>query len=352
MIVSKKHSYAPSLLTAAVILTAAVWAYPHDAAISSALQSFARQAGKFSAIRELLELFRPFGQGDVIVVIAVGIGLCGSRRRALHILLALAVMSALIWPVKMAVGRERPAFKNTQSFPSGDAATAAAFVTPLAGQSPWMTSAAVLVTGGVAAERTYYGRHYPTDVAAGACFGILASAIAMALLRRWRRCPDRRWFAIAGILIVSVLSVTALRAHGAPYLFSVLRIWGPLGGLLALARLMPVWTRRRRIVASSARPAPATGGFLFSAVLAITAGGGCALVCVPWLMPFFGVRIPLVAMGLIALVMARTLWTSRRRNRPEVITPMAVAGAVCIILTIGLSLLPAIHACKANLLTF
>ncbi|MEI6563877.1 MAG: phosphatase PAP2 family protein [bacterium] len=351
MTTSKKNIYAPYLLVTVLALAIATLVYPHDASIFRALQSFSSWAGKFHLIREILELFRPFGQGDVILLIAAGIGLCGARRRALHIMLALAVMAILIWPIKIGVGRERPAFKNFQSFPSGDAATATAFVTPLASLSPWMLPAAALVTGGVAMERMYYGRHYASDVLTGAGLGVLSGAIAMAILRRWRWRPPRSWFAMAGLLIVSVALISLLRTRGAPYLLNVLRIWGPLGAFLILTRLIPVWARKRRAFTQLPRQALSAGttGTRWALITCIT--GNCVLILTPWFMPIFGLRIPLAVIGLISLFMGHTLLRLRRKC-PEAITAIALAGATCVVLSAWISLLPAIHAYRASALTF
>ena len=69
-------------------------------------------------------------------------------------------------------------------------------------------------------------------------------------------------------------------------------------------------------------------------------------------MPIFGVRIPLMAIGLIVLLTTRTVWTLHGRNRPEAVTAIAIAGVTCTILTIGGSLLPAIRAYQTSTLIF
>jgi len=344
MSVLRKHVYLPYLLVTMTLLAAAVFIYPHDSAIFRTFQVFSNRAGKFHVVREILEMFRPFGQGDVVLLIAVGIGLCGSRRRALHILLALAVMSILIWPVKVGVGRERPAFKNYQSFPSGDAATAAAFVTPLATISPWMLPAAALITGGVASERVYYGRHYASDVLTGAAFGVLSGALALVILRRWRWVPSRRWFAAAGILILTFALATLFRPHGPSYLLDVLRIWGPLGGFLILARLIPVGQRTCKTSFA--------GGVGFRMLLASGFIAGCVMVIIPWFLPLFGLRIPLVAIGLIILSMVRTLGRLPCRKQQKTVLAVTVSGIACVMLAIGTALLPALVAFRASVLTF
>ncbi|MEI6787453.1 MAG: phosphatase PAP2 family protein [bacterium] len=341
------------LLTVALVLVVAVFVFPHDAQIYRAMQTFSGRAGKFHVIREILEMFRPFGQADVILVIAAGMGLCGARRRALHIMLALAVMSLLIWPVKVGVGRERPAFKNFQSFPSGDVATAAAFVTPLVGLSSWMAPAAAFVTGGVALERVYYGRHYASDALAGAGFGVLSAVMVMAILRRWRWRPKRYWFALAGLsLMATLLIASLLRSRGAPYLFDVLRVWGPFGAFLISARLIPGLIRKRRMKTGLPLRQTSSGGVRFQMLLVASIAGGFMLLVTPWFMSVFGLRLPLMAMGLIALAMARSVWRLNRNKRGEAIPAMVIMSLVCMLLSTGLALIPAFLAYRDSVLTF
>jgi len=352
MTVSTHQSYRPYLLATLALMAAATLVFPHDTGIFQTLQSVSKKAGKFHLIREILELFRPFGQGDVILMIAVGMGLCGARRRALHIMIALAVMSLLIWPIKIGVGRERPAFRNAQSFPSGDAATAAAFATPFAGLSPWMASAGVLMTGGVAAERIFYGRHYASDVLTGAALGVLSGAMALAILRRWRWRPSRRLYAILGVLILAPSLVALFCPRGPPYLITVLRTWGPFGLFLILTRLAPVWTRKRRTAAPHPPCLSAAGRTGLWLMIVSGAAGGGVLMVAPLFYPLFGLRISFFVIGLIILSMAHALWSLDRRKRHEAISTTIISGIACLILALGFSLLPAIYAFRASILTF
>ena len=245
MVSPKKHLYVGFLLTAAVLLAAAVVIYPFDSSIYHVLRSFSHRAGKIHVVQEILNLFRPFGKCDVVILIAACLGLAGARRQAAHIILALLVMTVLIWPFKIGVGRERPNFTNTHSFPSGDAAAAAVFCVPLMTASPWTAPLAAVITGGVAVGRVYDGRHYPSDVLAGAAFGLLASAIAMAILRRWPWRPPRRWFLVAGFIMLGLSILNLAWARAMPFVLDFLRVWGPLGLFLLIARLLPAWRRKK-----------------------------------------------------------------------------------------------------------
>ncbi|NED00934.1 phosphatase PAP2 family protein [Streptomyces sp. SID6648] len=123
---------------------------------------------------------------------AAGIAALGSsarsRRAALRGVASLAVASAAINTVgKGAVRRERPIadlvpvvrqLKRqpvTTSFPSGHAASAAAFATGVALESKGWGAVVAPVAAAVAASRVYTGVHYPSDVLAGAALGIGAA---------------------------------------------------------------------------------------------------------------------------------------------------------------------------------
>lgn len=240
-----KMRYAPYLLGAVLLLVAALLIYPHDQAIYQTLRTFSHRVGKIHIVQEILNLVRPFGKGDVILLIVAALGLVGSRRKALHILVALGMVALLVTPLKEVVGRQRPAFTNAHSFPSGDAATAAAFCAPLLTASPWTAPLAVAITGGVATGRVYDGRHFPSDALTGAALGLVASAIALAILRRWRWRPPRHWFLTAGLLIIGFSILNLSWARATPFVLDFLRIWGPLGLFLMLARLLPVWQRKQ-----------------------------------------------------------------------------------------------------------
>ncbi|MFD4030627.1 bifunctional phosphatase PAP2/diacylglycerol kinase family protein [Streptomyces sp. NPDC058637] len=123
---------------------------------------------------------------------AAGIAALGtsarSRRAALRGIASLAVASAAINTVgKGAVRRERPILDMvpvmrqlkrqpfTTSFPSGHAASAAAFATGVALESKGWGAVVAPVAVAVAASRVYTGVHYPSDVLAGAALGIGAA---------------------------------------------------------------------------------------------------------------------------------------------------------------------------------
>lgn len=81
----------------------------------------------------------------------------------------------------LAVPRRLTRRPTSSSFPSGHAASAAAFTTALAMESPALALAVAPVAAAVAYSRVHTGVHWPSDVAAGAAIGIGAGL----LTRRW-----------------------------------------------------------------------------------------------------------------------------------------------------------------------
>ncbi|MYX43200.1 phosphatase PAP2 family protein, partial [Streptomyces sp. SID89] len=95
---------------------------------------------------------------------------------------------------KRSVRRARPALDQvpivrrlgrqpiTTSFPSGHAASAAAFAAGVALESPAWGAAVAPVAASVALSRVYTGVHFPSDVLAGAALGAGAAFAVRALV--------------------------------------------------------------------------------------------------------------------------------------------------------------------------
>ncbi|MCS0638549.1 phosphatase PAP2 family protein [Streptomyces sp. LP05-1] len=111
-----------------------------------------------------------------------------SRRAALRGAASLALASATVNTIaKRSVRRNRPLLDAvpairrlkrqplTTSFPSGHAASAAAFATGVALESRGWGAAVAPVAAAVALSRVYTGVHYPSDVLAGAALGVGAA---------------------------------------------------------------------------------------------------------------------------------------------------------------------------------
>ncbi|WP_328345577.1 bifunctional phosphatase PAP2/diacylglycerol kinase family protein [Streptomyces violaceus] len=111
-----------------------------------------------------------------------------ARRAATRGLASLSLASLAINTLgKRSVRRPRPALDPvplirqlkrqpiTTSFPSGHAASAAAFATGVALESPVWGAVVAPVAASVALSRVYTGAHFPSDVLAGAALGVGAA---------------------------------------------------------------------------------------------------------------------------------------------------------------------------------
>lgn len=105
---------------------------------------------------------------------------------------------------------------TSSSFPSGHAASAAAFTTALAMESPALGVAVAPVAAAVAYSRVHTGVHWPSDVAAGAAIGVAAGL----LTRRWwplgrtERATAREHQALAPLVDGEGLVVVVNRSAG------------------------------------------------------------------------------------------------------------------------------------------
>ncbi|MDJ0344338.1 phosphatase PAP2 family protein [Streptomyces sp. H10-C2] len=143
-------------------------------------------------------LSRSANHGLLWFGVAAGIAAAGGkpgRRAALRGIGSLALASATVNTVgKRAVRRARPILEAvpvirrlrhqpfTTSFPSGHAASAAAFAAGVAMESGRWGAVVAPVAASVAFSRVYTGVHYPSDVLAGAALGVGAAIVVRALL--------------------------------------------------------------------------------------------------------------------------------------------------------------------------
>jgi undecaprenyl-diphosphatase len=120
-----------------------------------------------------------------------------ARRAAVRGLVGVAVASATANVLAKGVFRrvrpvveELPAARHlrratvTTSFPSGHAASAAAFATGVSLEMPALAVGVGGLATAVAASRVVTGAHYPSDVVAGAVLGIGVGSLTV---RWWRR---------------------------------------------------------------------------------------------------------------------------------------------------------------------
>jgi diacylglycerol kinase family enzyme/membrane-associated phospholipid phosphatase len=118
-----------------------------------------------------------------------------SKRAALRGVGSIAMTSLLVnQGVKRVVRRPRPSLRHvpavrrlpvqplTTSFPSGHAASAAAFTVGVGTELPQAAPAVACLATGIAYSRVYVGVHYPFDALVGAAIG---TGIALATRRVW-----------------------------------------------------------------------------------------------------------------------------------------------------------------------
>lgn len=122
---------------------------------------------------------------------ALAAGGTRGRRAAARGVAALGATSALVnGPLKLAVRRRRPGrlatagvrragrAPRTSSFPSGHTASAFAFATAATVEMPAVGPAVGATAALVAWSRLHGGRHFPSDVVAGALLGTVVGVVA------------------------------------------------------------------------------------------------------------------------------------------------------------------------------
>src|SRR5947209_6918939 len=151
----------------------------------------------------LPKVTRGADHGVLWLGIAAGLALTGRNRRraATRGVVSLSISSALVnGPAKWVFRRRRPDLSvvpalrqlrrqpTTSSFPSGHSASAAAFATGVALQSPAVGAPVVALAAAVIYSRVHTGVHYPSDVIVGAAIG---SGAALVLKRVWPVAPEQ-----------------------------------------------------------------------------------------------------------------------------------------------------------------
>jgi membrane-associated phospholipid phosphatase len=145
----------------------------------------------------LPRLTRGADHGVLWIGIAAALALSGrpGRRAAARGMLSLGMSSAVVnGPAKWVFRRRRPDLEvvpmlrqlrrqpKTSSFPSGHSASAAAFATGVALESPARGAPVAVLATAVIYSRVHTGVHYPSDVVAGAAIGAGTAVLVRRLL--------------------------------------------------------------------------------------------------------------------------------------------------------------------------
>ena len=135
----------------------------------------------------IVPVINDFGSSRYVigaVLLTTVLGAEKMRDTGLLVGAGFAASSLTALALKRAIGRPRPLNpEDTRSMPSGHATVAFSAATALAHRYPRWRFAFYTVAGGVAFARVYLGRHYPSDVLAGAAVGV---GVTRLVLRRER----------------------------------------------------------------------------------------------------------------------------------------------------------------------
>ncbi len=194
-----------------------------------------------------IDAFRLLGKAWLPVwLLLVWVAATGRWRIPLRTLLALLILVVPLNAVKLLVDRPRPSDKilamqaspetstpSTErrglSFPSGDTASAVAAAAALGTVVAWPWATAALVTAaGVGAMRVVDLAHHPSDVLAGAAFGIAAALVATRLSRRWSPSAIESWHRPLAILATIAMPIAVIFADGTETLLLLLKTYIPL----------------------------------------------------------------------------------------------------------------------------
>jgi membrane-associated phospholipid phosphatase len=194
-----------------VLLCAAL--IPFDPALADAIERVRHglRDGPLGYLHQVIMALDVYGAGVAAPLLAVGVYLADRRRpqRAVALLLVVAAVGLTGQIAKMSIGRVRPDLarnpegarvnrfvgpwgepsgSDSQSFPSGHSANAFAQSSVLASFFPPAAPALYGLAAVASLERFYRGRHYVSDVLAGALLGYLLPGLLLRSARFQRLC--------------------------------------------------------------------------------------------------------------------------------------------------------------------
>ncbi|MCP4177462.1 MAG: phosphatase PAP2 family protein [bacterium] len=207
-----------------IVLTAS--AHPFDMQWKIYIQHLHDQS-RSKSLAALIDIIKLFGDGKILVFVAVVLGAVGHRKVAFRMLITLLLMGVMVGILKPAVHRERPNGKNDFSFPSGDTATAAAMFIPLAAEIPVLAPAVVIVPA-VAFTRNWSNWHYLSDVIGGIAFGLLATAFAFKFdirKNKYIKLLNSRRLALLSVLLALIFFLPEMFKAGGKF-FDFMSVYG------------------------------------------------------------------------------------------------------------------------------
>ena len=142
----------------------------------------------------IMEVGTYFGDGRTMLGVSLLLmAYGGDKNRETGRLMTSTFISTgvIVWGMKEIIGRKRPLddVVGNPAFPSGHTAYAFAGATLLGAQYPKLRISLYIGAGLVGITRIYLGRHYASDVIAGAAVGTITGALVSrhrATLLEWR----------------------------------------------------------------------------------------------------------------------------------------------------------------------
>ena len=242
---------------AAVLLVAAAIAHPADYAISHELSRWYSNALRPNIPDAAINPFKLLGKFDaVFLFMFFMVWATGNRRWMWRFSLAAVSSGLSVLLVKLVVARQRPTgpadWQHSLSFPSGDTNIAFVWATALAAQYPTLAVPAFLTATAVALLRVADGKHYPSDILAGAAIGIVFTCAAVCFaggVPRWftRITQRTRWGLI--MLGVFLLYVAGRGIFEKPWVLILAAAIVPLTLIpvaIAKHRALRLWLHCRR----------------------------------------------------------------------------------------------------------